>query len=235
MLTIYNYDPITKEYTNEGLAQENPLVESEYLIPAHSTKIKPIDVKEGYAVVWSGSDWQYKEDHRGETWFNGSTLTLETVDFIGELPNYYYAPDSPIAQKPEGEYWEFDTEKQEWFGNPTLYKMYVLDSFSRYWELKLNTPFTFEGFRYLPAWRELYTSIWVALKDGLKEEYRLQDCDSKYNTVNKETMKPLITKMSDINDQMYVDKQNLEKFFMINNNFEVLQKEFETWLSKTYE
>ena len=113
--------------------------------------------------------------------------------------------------------------------------MYVLNNFSNYWELKLNTPFTFEGFKYLPAWRELYTSIWVALKDGLKEEYRLQDCDSKYNTVNKETMKPLITKMSDINDQMYVDKQNLEKFFMINNNFEVLQKEFETWLSKTYE
>ena len=43
MLIVYNYEPITKEYTGEELAQVNPLDKEQYLIPAHCTTVKPLD------------------------------------------------------------------------------------------------------------------------------------------------------------------------------------------------
>ena len=93
-----------------------------------------------------------------------------------------------------------------------------------YWELKQNTPFEFNGFRYIASWRDLYTSIWVTLKDGIKDEYRIQDYDGKFNTVTLKTMKPIIVKMSNINDEMYTDKHNLQLYFMQVNDFDKLQK-----------
>lgn len=233
-LVIYNYDPITKEYTTSSTANKNPLNPNEPIIPACATKLKPLNKKEEYAIIWVGNKWEYKEDHRGEAWFNAKTNEIQIVDFIGELPNYFYTPDSPIANKPEGEYWQFDQELNEWIGNPILYKNYILNSFPNYWTEKQNIPFEFEGYKYIPSWRELYTSIWVALKDGIKNNYRLQDYDGNFNTVDVKSMKAIITKMSDVNDEMYLDKQNLELYFKTQNDFNKLQNKFNEWLNKKY-
>ena len=231
---VYNYDPVTFEYYSSEPAGRNPLNAEEPLIPACSTTVKPPEPQEGYAVVWIGNKWQYKEDHRGEAWYNVKTGEIEEIDFIGKLPSYYYTPDSPVANKPEGDYWQFDVDTQSWVGNAGLYKLHILNIFPTYWEQKLDTPFEFKGNRYLPSWRELYTSIWVALSEDLKSEYRLQDYDGKFVNVNKETMKPIIGKISDVNDEMYTDKHDLEVYFKIENNFDKLQEVFEKWIKKTY-
>lgn len=233
-MLIYNYNPITLEYMYSEEAGRNPLNIDEPIIPAHATTIEPPEFQQGYAITWAGNKWRYKEDHRNEAWYNAETKEIEIIDFIGELPSYYYTPDSTIANKPEGDYWQYDSETDSWVGNALLYKQHILSYFSNYWEQKQNTPFEFKGYRYLPSWRELYTSIWVALKDGLKLEYRLQDYDSKFNTVNIDSMKEIITKISEINDEMYTDKHNLEAYFKTEDNFENLQKTFEAWLNKQY-
>lgn len=231
---IYLYDPITKEYTTQGKSDKNPLDPDTPIIPACSTTIKPPEKQEGYVVVWVGNKWEYKEDHRNEVWYNANTKELETIDFIGILPNYYYSPDAPIANKPEGDYWIYDSNTQTWVGDALLYKKYVLNNFEYYWNIKLDTPFELDGYKYIASWRELYTSIWVTLRDGIKSEYRLQDYDGKFNTVNAETMKPIIVKMSDINDEMYMDKQNLEVYFAKTNDFNKLENKFNEYIKKEY-
>ena len=97
-----------------------------------------------------------------------------------------------------------------------------------------NTPYEFNGFRYIASWRDLYTSIWVTLKDGIKDEYRLQDYDNKFNVVTAKTMKPIIEKMTDINDEMFIDKHNLQLYFLKNDNFEQLQAKFDEYTKKVY-
>ena len=231
---IYVYDPVTKEFLAKGVSDRNPLDPDTPIIPGYSTTIIPPDKKDGYTIVWVGNKWEYKEDHRGETWFNATTEKLEEIEFIGELNNCYYSPDSVRANKPEGDYWKYDSETDTWIGDSGLYKLYVNSMADTCWDIKQNSPFEFEGFRYIASWRDLYTSIWVTLKDGIKEQYRLQDYDGKFNIVTKETMKPIIVKMSDINDEMYTDKHNLQLFFIQNDDFNKLQKAFETFITKEY-
>ena len=234
VLTVYNYDPETFEYCSSEPACRNPLNPEEPIVPACATTEKPLKQKKGYAIIWVGNKWAYKIDHRGEVWFNSNTESLETINFIGELPKNYYTPDSPRANKPEGDYWVYDTENEKWVGNAGLYKLHLKRTFSGYWNIKQSTPFEFEGFYYLPEWRELYMSIWIALSEGLKEEYRLEDAIGNFNIVNKRDMKKIIQKMSDVNDEMYKDKQDLEVKIEQEDNFDVLQDTFNKWLEKTY-
>lgn len=234
-ITIYNYDPTTKEFTSAGLSERNPLDPETPIIPSCATTIVPLEIKSGYAIVWVGNKWQYREDHRGESWYNSKTKNIEVIDFIGTLPSNYYTLDSAIVNKPDGDYWDFDSDLQEWVGNSTKYKLYVLNNFNSYWEIKQNTPFTFENHQYLPEWRDLYNSIYSTLKDGIKTEYRLQDYNGEYINVTLTTMKPIYAKMADVVDQMYRDKQDLEAYFKVENDFNKLQAKFQEWIKKSYD
>ena len=233
-MIIYNYDPITFEYTFKGEAERNPLNSAEPIIPACATIIEPPKQIDKYAIVWIGNKWEYREDHRGEVWYNSVAKNIEKINFIGILPNFYYPPDSTIANKPDGDYWVYDADTQSWVGNALLYKQYILSIFPNYWEQKQSIPYEFDGYRYIPAWRDLYDSIFNTLNNGIKEEYRLQDYDGKYNTVNLKTMKPIYTKMADIVDEMYIDKQNLEAYFKTENEFDKLENMFNAWVLKQY-
>ena len=68
-MQTYRYDADTKEFLYSEEAFLDPL-ETElqghdvYLLPADSTFTPPLDAKEGYAVCWNGSAWEYIEDHR---------------------------------------------------------------------------------------------------------------------------------------------------------------------------
>lgn len=234
MTTIYNYDPITFEYIGEGVASKNPVNPDNPIVPACATIIAPPEQVDKYAIVWVGNKWEYKEDHRGEMWYNAKTKSIEYISFIGVLPDYYYSPDSTIATKPDGDYWVYDSNTDTWVGNALLYKKYILDNFGNYWEQKQSTPYSFNGFKYVPAWRDLYDSVFNTLNNGIKKEYRLQDYDGKYNTVTLETMKPIYTKMAEVVDDMYMDKQDLETYFKNENDFNKLEKAFNSWLEKEY-
>lgn len=234
MTIIYNYDPITFEYISSETAGKNPLNPEEPIIPACATTIEPPKYIEKYAIIWIGNKWEYKEDHRNELWYNAKTKEMEIITFIGKLPEFYYAPDSSIANPPEGQYWVYDSDTQTWVGNSLLYKQHILSIYPYYWGQKQNIPYEFNGYRYIPAWRDLYDSIFNTLNNGIKKEYRLQDYDGKYNTVTLETMKPIYTKMANIVDEMYMDKQDLEAYFKTEDDFNKLEDAFNKWVLKEY-
>lgn len=115
MLT-YRFDENTKEFLVSEQAFLDPL-ESQiqnkeiYLLPANSTFTKPLDPKEGYAVVWENNEWIYKEDHRQKRdkgsviietsgtpyWLAGDTY-LTPARYMKELGEL---PEGAILVKPE--------------------------------------------------------------------------------------------------------------------------------------
>lgn len=59
-MKVYNYD-INGKYTNESVADESPLEEGIFLIPAMATDQQPLAHKDGFDVIWTGSKWEYIE------------------------------------------------------------------------------------------------------------------------------------------------------------------------------
>lgn len=233
-MKIYFYNPNTFEYTYSGEAQYDPVNPDYPLVPPCATLVEPLPNEEGYVNIWCKTHWEYTEDHRGETWYNANLKKLVVINFIGQLPDYYYTPDSPIANPPEGSYWEWDNKNQKWIPNVSLYKIEVYNSFNKIWEYKNNIPYTFDGHRYLSKWRDLYNSIYSTLKDGIKDQYRLQDYDGGLFYVNQTQMREIYIKMAEVVDEMYMDKQDLELFFKENNDYQQLSLKLQEYLSKKY-
>lgn len=68
-MQTYKYNADTKEFLYSEEAFLDPLETEQqghdvYLLPADSTFTAPLDSKEGYAVCWNGTAWEYIEDHR---------------------------------------------------------------------------------------------------------------------------------------------------------------------------
>lgn len=57
-ITVYTYDPITKEYRGATQAPEDPKHPGRHLIPAFATEIEPPTPGENQKVVWGGEAWQ---------------------------------------------------------------------------------------------------------------------------------------------------------------------------------
>lgn len=65
-MKAYQYDSETKKFIGEINRQIDPLESQEqgkdvYLMPANSTDIVPPEQKDGYDIVFNGTDWEYKE------------------------------------------------------------------------------------------------------------------------------------------------------------------------------
>jgi len=57
-MTIYNYDKNTGEYL---FSSEEIVRNGVDIIPAFTTKEKPLEEEEGFIVIYKNSKWQYKE------------------------------------------------------------------------------------------------------------------------------------------------------------------------------
>lgn len=115
-MQTYRFDPNTKEYLFAEEAFLDPLETEQqgqqvWLLPADNTFAKPLTEKKGYAVVWSGTAWEYIEDHRqthdkggvpvegsgtpywlpGDTWQTPARYMTE----LGKLP------EGAMLEKPE--------------------------------------------------------------------------------------------------------------------------------------
>ncbi|HGJ5897348.1 tail fiber assembly protein [Arsenophonus apicola] len=77
--------------------------ETHDLLPFH-TEIKPIDKKEGFAVVFNekNQEWEYQEDHRGLVLFDTKSRQSVTIEKLGKVPNYL----TPLAPKSEYDVWD---------------------------------------------------------------------------------------------------------------------------------
>ena len=60
-ITVYAYDPITKEYQGTAEATEDPKHPGRYLVPAFATETEPPAPGENQKVVWGGHAWQLED------------------------------------------------------------------------------------------------------------------------------------------------------------------------------
>lgn len=60
-MKIYNYHPETKRFLFEENAEQSPLEPGIFLIPAHSTTIKPPEIKDDEIAIWNDSEWVIKK------------------------------------------------------------------------------------------------------------------------------------------------------------------------------
>lgn len=56
-MKVYLYDPVTFEFTREGVAHPDQMVEGEFIHPANSTPLQPIGVAEGKVAKFVGGEW----------------------------------------------------------------------------------------------------------------------------------------------------------------------------------
>lgn len=56
-MIVYLYDPVTLEYLREGVAHPNQLVDGEFIHPANSTTLQPIDVVDGKVAKFIEGEW----------------------------------------------------------------------------------------------------------------------------------------------------------------------------------
>ena len=101
-MKIYHYHPVTKELLATGVADKDPLVEDNWLIPAHATSVKPPEVEEHQVAVFLTDNWAVVPDYRGlEYWLqNGdhhviNELNIEPPeDYLTEMPE----PEPPSLE-----------------------------------------------------------------------------------------------------------------------------------------
>ena len=232
ILDIYIYDPLTKEFLYESKSDRNPLNPEEPIIPACATTVKPPKAKTGHTIIWAGNKWKQYEDHRGEVWYNIETETTEVIVELGDIPPKYVSTDSVRANKPDGDYWEYDSNTDQWVVNVYKYKVYLSTVIPAGWESKFSKEFELDGFFYLPSWKTLYNEIYTMLRDGIKDTYRLRDNHSRYNTVDKNSMKKIIGYMSDVVDQLYLEKQDLTDYIIKETDYNKINQAYNEWLNK---
>lgn len=56
-MRIFHYNSDTGVFGGEDVADESPLEEDVWLIPAHATTVEPPPVGDGQQAVWKGGAW----------------------------------------------------------------------------------------------------------------------------------------------------------------------------------
>lgn len=60
-MKVYHYDPVTKYYVGQGVADKSPLEEDVWLVPANATMNAVPSLKPEQRAVWTGIDWKVEQ------------------------------------------------------------------------------------------------------------------------------------------------------------------------------
>ena len=95
----YFYDIDTKEFTYSAEVFIDPLESQNaghdvYMFSANATTLEPIAPKDGFAVVFNGTNWEYIEDHRG-------TIVWKSYEESMEIRELGAIPDGWSTEQPE--------------------------------------------------------------------------------------------------------------------------------------
>lgn len=98
-MKAYQYNETSKKFEMEVNCQIDPLESRAagkeiYLLPANSTFKEPLPEKEGFDIVFNGSDWEYKEQPKPP----GPTPEEEKQRRIAELKAQLAATDYKIIK-----------------------------------------------------------------------------------------------------------------------------------------
>ncbi len=96
MKIVYVYDPQTKEYLGEAVAQVNPMNAEEFLMPADAVEDRPPEAEDNQVAVYEGQ-WKLKPDFRGQTIWQDYETSQEVTE-IGEIPEGWslQRPEKPL-------------------------------------------------------------------------------------------------------------------------------------------
>ncbi|WJZ70008.1 tail fiber assembly-like protein [Vibrio phage PVP-XSN] len=101
-MKIYHYHPETKEYLGEGLADKDPMVADNWLIPAHATSTKPPQTDKNQSAVFDGNEWLVVADYRGfEYWLQNEEHHV--INELGVEPPKFYFESKPEPEPPTEE------------------------------------------------------------------------------------------------------------------------------------
>lgn len=94
---IYNYSSVTGEFIGESTADQDPLEQGNWLVPANACMDSPPSAKKGYAIVRSESGWTHIEDRRGAVYSTETGAPAELQD-LGPIPEGFTekAPPGPF-------------------------------------------------------------------------------------------------------------------------------------------
>jgi hypothetical protein len=99
MIKIYRYDITTKEFI-----QELEINEAYGTNLPFTTTIKPLAKKDGFAICFNGTKWEYVEDNRNTVVYNKETKQESKVDYLGKIK------DDVTTSKPEQfDIWDYKT------------------------------------------------------------------------------------------------------------------------------
>ena len=79
-MKIYKYDTQTKEFI-----QELEINEAYGTNLPFTTTVKPLAKKEGFAVCFDGTEWEYIENNRNTVVYNKETKEESEVDYLGKI------------------------------------------------------------------------------------------------------------------------------------------------------
>ena len=97
-MIVYKYDTQTKEFT-----QELEINEAYGTNLPFTTDIKPLAKKEGFAVCFNDTKWEYIEDNRNTAVYNKETKQESKIDYLGVIK------DDVTTLKPEQfDIWDYD-------------------------------------------------------------------------------------------------------------------------------
>ena len=88
--SVYQIDPITREYVGIATAYDNPMVKLDgfpFNIPASCVEEDPPPHKDGFAIVREGNAWIYVADNRGKKAYSTADKTPKFVTELGAIPD----------------------------------------------------------------------------------------------------------------------------------------------------
>ena len=97
-MLVYKYDTETKEFI-----QELEINEAYGTNLPFTTIVKPLAKKEGLAICFNGTKWEYVEDNRNTVVYNKETKQESKIDYLGKIK------DDATTLKPEQfDKWDYD-------------------------------------------------------------------------------------------------------------------------------
>ena len=79
-MKVYKYDTQTKEFI-----QELEINEAYGINLPFTTTVKPLAKKEGFAVCFNGTKWEYIEDNQNTVVYNKETKQESKIDYLGKI------------------------------------------------------------------------------------------------------------------------------------------------------
>lgn len=97
-MKVYKYDTQTKEFI-----QELGINDAYGINLPFTTTIKPLTKKDGFAVCFNGTKWEYIEDNRNIVVYNKETKQESKIDHLGKIKD-----DSTTLKPEQFDKWDYD-------------------------------------------------------------------------------------------------------------------------------